>query len=88
MAFAFIWVIDPKINVDNKVRFRYLDVRRLRLLEIPYVGLWLVPIHNSHFCIIHLGKSQFLSIQFKVQPTEFFLPDPWPGRTDRVQCLL
>jgi hypothetical protein len=52
-----------KINVDNKIRFRYLDFRRLCLFEFPYVGLWLNPLHNSHFFIIYWVKSWFSSIQ-------------------------
>jgi len=51
-----------KINVDNKTRFRYLDISQIRLFELPHVGLWLNPKHNSHICIIYSGKSEFLSI--------------------------
>jgi hypothetical protein len=69
-----------KINVDNKVRFRYLDVRRLRLFEFPYVELRLNPIHNPHFCIIHSGKSEFLSIQyFLVQSLPLLLNYSYAG---------
>jgi hypothetical protein len=51
--------------VSNET-FDDLDASRLRLFEFPYVGLGLVPIHNSHFCIIHPGKSEFLSINIPI----------------------
>jgi hypothetical protein len=30
---------------------------------LPFVGLALIPIHNSHFCKIRFKKSEFLSMK-------------------------
>jgi hypothetical protein len=50
-----------KINVDNKVRFRYLDARRSRSFELPFIGLRLNPMANSHFCIIPSEKASIIN---------------------------
>jgi hypothetical protein len=53
---------DVKRKPAARVNAPPFEAFTIYLFKIPYVGLWLVPIHNSHFCIIHLGKSEFLSI--------------------------
>ena len=53
-----------KINVDNKVRFGYLNCYWFRLFDASICGSAAEAIHNSAFSILQLQKGSFFSLSF------------------------
>ncbi|CAB1065167.1 hypothetical protein D1BOALGB6SA_9964, partial [Olavius sp. associated proteobacterium Delta 1] len=46
----------PKIDIDNKARFRYLDINGSIVLTPQYVGPQVGLIHNSKFSYVFFKK--------------------------------